>query len=202
MNSIIEPMEKHFISANELLADSFKLAERILQSGFKPDLIVGVWRGGAPVGVAVQEWLNYRGVETDHISIRTSSYKDLDQQEPEVRVYSLDYITDNYRRQHKILLVDDVFDTGRSMRAIIKRLKDLTGDNCPQDIRIAAPWFKPTRNKTDIIPDYYEHEVSQWLVFPHEMKGLSPQEIIAGKPELGEALRPLLPQYTQSEIKK
>ena len=48
-------MEKHFISAQDLLVDSFKLAEQIFDSGFQPHFIVGVWRGGAPVGIAVQE---------------------------------------------------------------------------------------------------------------------------------------------------
>ena len=67
-------MKKRFISADELLIDSFKLADQIFQSGFQPHFIVGVWRGGAPVGIAVQEYLDYRGVETDHIAIRTSSY--------------------------------------------------------------------------------------------------------------------------------
>ena len=62
-------MKKRFISADELLIDSFKLADQIFQSGFKPHFIVGVWRGGAPVGIAVQEYLDYRGLETDHIAI-------------------------------------------------------------------------------------------------------------------------------------
>lgn len=188
-------MQKHYISANELLADSFKLAEKILQDGFIPDLIIGVWRGGAPVGVAIQEWFTYRGLSTDHISIRTSSYSGIDQQEKIVRVYSLDYLIENSNKDSKLLLVDDVFDTGRSMRAIIAELQKQAGDNCPQQIRIAAPWYKPTRNKTNIVPDYYQHEASEWLVFPHEMCGLEPDEIIAGKPELAEALAPLKTPY-------
>ena len=46
---------KQFISASELLEDSFKLASKILASGFKPTFIVGIWRGGAPIGITVQE---------------------------------------------------------------------------------------------------------------------------------------------------
>ena len=52
-------MDKVFISAQELLVDSFKLAHQIYTSGFRPQFIVGVWRGGAPVGIAVQEYLDY-----------------------------------------------------------------------------------------------------------------------------------------------
>ena len=42
-------MDKIYISADELLIDSFKLAKKIYESGFQPQFIVGVWRGGAPV---------------------------------------------------------------------------------------------------------------------------------------------------------
>ena len=52
-------MEKVYISANDLLLDSFRLAEKIVASGFRPDFIIGVWRGGAPVGIAIQEYLEY-----------------------------------------------------------------------------------------------------------------------------------------------
>ena len=66
--------DKQYISAQQLLEDSFRLGARILKSGFRPNFIVGVWRGGSPVGIAVQELLHYFGVDSDHISIRTSSY--------------------------------------------------------------------------------------------------------------------------------
>jgi len=66
--------DKQFISAQSLLEDSWRLAVSILKDRFHPNFIVGVWRGGTPVGIAVQEMLDFYGVHTDHISIRTSSY--------------------------------------------------------------------------------------------------------------------------------
>ena len=48
-------MRKLFIDSNQLLEDSFQLAWKVYKSGFRPNYIVGVWRGGAPVGIAVQE---------------------------------------------------------------------------------------------------------------------------------------------------
>ena len=65
-------MKKHFIQADQLLKDSFNLAWKIFESGFKPDYIIGVWRGGAPVGIAVQEFLDFLDIPSDHIAIRTS----------------------------------------------------------------------------------------------------------------------------------
>ena len=63
---------KKYITADELLLDSFKLGVDIYNSGFRPNFIVGVWRGGTPVGIAIQEILAYLGNESDHIAIRTS----------------------------------------------------------------------------------------------------------------------------------
>src|ERR1700704_4911309 len=73
-------IEKVFISADSLLCDSMDLAMRIVRSGFKPTFLVAIWRGGAPIGIAVQEVLEYHGVIVDHIPIRTSSYVGIDQQ--------------------------------------------------------------------------------------------------------------------------
>ena len=55
-----------------MLEEAFKLAITIFDSGFRPDFIVGIWRGGSTVGIYVQECLQYLGIKTDHISIRTS----------------------------------------------------------------------------------------------------------------------------------
>jgi len=64
--------EKYFINEQELICDSFRLGAQIFESGYRPDFIVGIWRGGSTVGIYVQECLQYLGVKTDHISIRTS----------------------------------------------------------------------------------------------------------------------------------
>lgn len=184
-------MEKTYISAQALLRDSFWLARQVYESGFTPNFIIGVWRGGAPVGIAIQEYLDYVGVETDHIAIRTSSYLGVAKQDKVVRVHGLDYIIDNINADDRVLLVDDVFDSGRSIQAILERLKKKTRRNMPDDIRIACPWYKPSRNTTNIEPHFYVHETDDWLVFPHEIKGLSKDEILAGKPELADTLEGL-----------
>ena len=177
-----------FISAEELLIDSFKLAEQIYQSGFRPQFIVGVWRGGAPVGIAVQEYLDHVGIETDHIAIRTSSYYSIGRQDKEVRVHGLNYIVDNVNADDHLLIVDDVFDSGRSIIAILNELKDKTRRNLPETIKVACPWYKPTRNVTEVTPDFFIHETDSWLVFPHELSGLTAEEIAQAKPEVAAIL--------------
>ena len=78
----------------------------MLDSGFAPTLLLGLWRGGAPVGIAVQELLAYRGIECDHIAIRTASYTGIDQQAREVRVYALGYLIDVLDPEDRLLVID------------------------------------------------------------------------------------------------
>ena len=176
-------MEKRVLSARELLEDSFRLGVEILESGFEPTLIVAIWRGGTPVGMAVQEVLSYCGVEADHIAIRTSSYTGVDQR-GKVAVHGLDYIIKKIRHDDRLLIVDDVFDTGNTIVAVIEEITKRARGNTPGDIRVAVPWYKPTRNETGIKPHYYLKETAEWLVFPHELDALTPEETLVSRPQL------------------
>ncbi|HEB95052.1 MAG TPA: hypoxanthine phosphoribosyltransferase [Sedimenticola thiotaurini] len=176
--------EKIYIGAQDLLLDSFRLGLEIYRSGFRPDFIVGIWRGGTPVGIAVQEILDRQGVNSDHIAIRTTSYTGIGQRNKEVRVHGLGYMIRNINAEDSLLIVDDVFDTGLSIQAVITTLRQRARRNTPQDIRIATPWFKPANNRTDMVPDYYVHETDRWLVFPHELDGLTREEMLENKPGL------------------
>jgi len=181
-------MTKHFITAQELLEDSFRVAAKVYNDGFKPDFIIGIWRGGAPIGIAVQEYFDFKKVETDHIAVRTSSYYGINQQSKEITVHGLHYIIENANADDKLLIVDDVFDSGRSIEALISQIKKQTRLNMPTDVRIACPWYKPQNNKVGIVPDYFVHESDEWLVFPHELSGLTQEEIKSGKSDLSNIL--------------
>ncbi|MDO6639709.1 phosphoribosyltransferase family protein [Shewanella sp. 5_MG-2023] len=175
--------EKHYISAQQLLEDSFKLAAQVYDSGFRPQFIVGIWRGGAPIGIAVQEFYDFKNVETDHIAVRTSSYYGIgtDKQSKKIKVHGLHYIIENANADDGLLIVDDVFDSGRSVDALIDKLQKFMRKNIPTDIRVACPYYKPKNTAVDLKPDYFIHESDEWLVFPHEVSGLNPQEIAEGK---------------------
>lgn len=181
--------EKTFISAQELLEDSFRLGAKILASGFHPDFIIGIWRGGAPVGIAVQEMLEYCNVPTDHISVRTSLYKAINQPARKVRVHGLDYLTRRLNAENALLIVDDVYDSGRSIEAVIAQLSARTRRNMPHQVKVATPWYKPNNNATTRTPDYYIHQTDQWLVFPHEIRGLTETELAQGKTEIHAILK-------------
>jgi len=184
-------LEKVYISSQTLLEDSFKLALQVYESGYRPNYIVGVWRGGAPVGIAVQELLDVMGVESDHIAIRTSSYTGIGERSRHVKVHGLTYLIKRLESEDSLLIVDDVYDSGLSIQQTVLDLKDACKKNAPE-IRIATPYFKPKNNQTDKTPDYYIHETNEWLVFPHELHGLTPDEIREHKPELAEIVDKLV----------
>ena len=185
-------MDKLFIQSEELLKDSFNLAWQVYESGYRPNYIIGVWRGGAPIGIAVQEFLDVLGVPSDHIAIRTSHYKGIDLRDSQVQVYGLNYIIKQVESEDSLLIVDDVHDTGISIQKIISDLQTACKKNTPE-IKVATPYFKPKKNKTERKPDFYIHETEKWLVFPHELEGLSIDEIIEFKPELSDIAEKIKP---------
>ena len=98
-------VKKIWLTADDLLGDSFRLARQVLESGFRPTHLVGIWRGGAPIGIAVQEFFDVHGVECDHIAIRTASYTGIDKQSKTVKVYALGYLIDTLNADDRLLVV-------------------------------------------------------------------------------------------------
>ena len=193
-------MQKRFIEEQGLLEDSYRLAVQIYQSGFRPDFIVGVWRGGSTVGIYVQECLQYLGVETDHIAIRTSYqgrddyFKQLEQG-GQVRAHGLQYLFENLGAEDALLIVDDVYSTGRNVQAVIERLREKCKRNMPADLRIAVPYYRPVGNSAGPAPDYYLQQTEDWLVLPYELTGISREEMQAHKPWIVPLLDELKPGW-------
>jgi hypoxanthine phosphoribosyltransferase len=182
-------LRKTFVSEESLLRDSYRLAVLIYDSGFRPDFIVGIWRGGSTVGIYVQECLQYLGVETDHIAIRTSyrgaeSYQQLVDHPEQIRVHGLRYLLETMNCDDRLLIVDDVYSSGHSIEAVLRRLSEKARRNMPADTRVAVPYYKPARNRTERIPDFFLHRTDDWLVLPYEITGLTEAEIAEHKPWL------------------
>jgi len=114
-------MDKAYITANDLLLDSFRLAAQIHESGFRPDFLIGLWRGGSAVGIAVQELMDFCHIKTDHIAIRTSysgapRYSEMVSKADQIQVHGLQYLLEKLSSHHKLLIVDDVFSVFGSDR--------------------------------------------------------------------------------------
>ncbi|WP_413698686.1 phosphoribosyltransferase [Psychromonas sp. KJ10-10] len=118
-----------------MIEESFQLATQILASGFKPTFIVGLWRGGSSVGIYVQECLQTLGVQTDHISIRTSyagfdHYHQHDEIKAPIRVHGLTYLVKKLNVDDKLLIVDDMYRSGKNVEVTIKELKEDLEKTC------------------------------------------------------------------------
>jgi len=176
-------MDKIYISANELLEDSWRLGLQVLDSGYRPSFVAGIWRGGCPVAIALHELLAFCGVAAAHAAIKTSLYAGIAQTRERVQVHGLDHLLEHLTAADRLLLVDDVHDSGRSIGQVLHELDQAFGGNAPQ-IRVATVWHKPGNNRRGAAPDYFLHRTERWLVFPHELCGLDIDELLAAKPGL------------------
>jgi len=194
-------MQKRFIEEQGLVEDSYRLAVKVYQSGFRPDFIVGVWRGGSTVGIYVQECLQYLGVETDHIAIRTSYqghddyFRQLEQGE-QMRAHGLQYLFENLNADDALLIVDDVYSTGRNVQSVVERLRAKTKCNMARDVRIAAPYYRSNEDASSKAPDYYLQQTEDWLVLPYELTDISRQEMVAHKAWIVPLLDELKPGWS------
>ncbi len=177
-------MDKHYLSANDFLSDSWRLAAAVKASGWKPDLLIALWRGGAAVGVSMHEFFKAAGWTVQHIPLKCASYSGIGENAGEVIFTLGEEIFGMLRKGDKVLVVDDVFDTGKTAKAVKARI-DATG----AEMRMACVYWKPEKNKTDLKPDYFTKDVgNDWIVFPHEIEGLTPEEIKRKDPALAELL--------------
>lgn len=198
-------MKNRIVAADDLLRDSFQLAADIYNAEFRPDFLVGLWRGGSAVGIAVQEGLEHFGVKTDHIAIRTSytgahRYSEMVSQGDSIRVHGLQYLLENLSSHHSMLIIDDVYSTGSSVAAVIKQLARKTRRNLPNDIRIGTVYYRPTE-KTLRTPDYYVHETHEWLVLPYELTGFSIAELREQRKDIAGIVDRLAPYVEGDEDK-
>ena len=187
-------LNKQFLDEQQLILDAFRLGTNIYASGFRPTFIVGLWRGGSAIGIYVQECLQTLGVETDHIAIRTS-YRGkpgydamVSGAQANIRVHGTDYLLDRLNAEDRLLIVDDVFSSGLNIQAAIADLQKDLRRNMPSDVRVATIYQRPAFRRTKLEPDYCLYETADWLVFPYELTGLSPEEIRQHKPYVADLL--------------
>lgn len=190
--AVTAPRAKRFVDAQHHLEASFKLARLIYESEFRPSFIVGLWRGGSTVGIAVQECLEYLGVSSDHIAIRTSyagvaSYESAPAEQRKIRVHGTQYLLETLTAEDRLLIVDDVYSSGRSMRAVLERLDERLRKNLPGEIRTAAVWYREDTD-TERGPDFYLEKTTDWLVLPYELTGVAEASLRQHKPALGPML--------------
>jgi uncharacterized protein len=166
---MVKILKKKFVDGVVLTRYSFHLAKKIYDSGFIPDYILMIARGGFPISIAIHEYFRYKNIEIEHGAVRAVSYKNIGQRKIETQIVGMDNL--KIQPQAKILIIDDIFDTGRTIAKVLSLLPKNTKK------KIAVIHYKPSNNKTTIIPDYYIKTTKDWLIYPHEIDGLSSKEL-------------------------
>lgn len=175
-------MDKFYLTANDYQREIWRLAAEIRKSPWRPDCLVGLWRGGAPVAIGVHEFLRATGWNVRHLPLKCWSYSGIGENADEVRFLFEEEVFALFKPGEKVLFLDDVFDTGRTAAAVKERMARTGADS-----RIACVYWKPEKNRTTLKPDYFAKALGgEWLVFPHELDGLSPEEIRRKDPILAD----------------
>ncbi len=161
------------ISPQRFLEMSFSLGRRLFESGIRPKHTVSVWRGGTPVGLGVDAFFRSRGVFMNHTTIATESYTGIGQQ-GSVVVKGLEHVIDVVCREDDLLILDDVYESGRTIEAIVETLRRRARANCPERIVVGTLHHKPEKQKYHGIPLVAVEELpgEVWIDYPHELADL------------------------------
>lgn len=132
------------------------IAKRIRRNGFKPDIILGVSRGGWPPARVMSDLLenpNVVNVAAEfYIGVAETRDKPVITQPVSVSV-----------KDKKVLVVDDIADTGQSLKLVLSHLEE----EGASEVKTTTIYYKPW---SALIPDYYEKKTTLWIIFPWERK--------------------------------
>lgn len=143
------------LSWDDIISMSMKLANLVKNSGFQPDYLIGVARGGLVPLRILSDLFNNNKI----FIINVKLYKDIDERAEEIIfVQEIDKDISG----HKVLVVDDVADTGITLKAVVDYIR---GKLKPAEMKVATLHYKPW---SAIKPDYYLEEVTEWIVYPWE----------------------------------
>ena len=141
---------------NQIYDMLLNLAEKIRENGFKPDIIVGVSRGGWPPARVLSDLLDNPNLA----NVRAEFYLGVAETKGEP---TLTQPVSAPVAGKKVLIVDEIADTGKSLKLI----KEHLAEKSAAEVKIVTVYYKPW---SIIMPDYYEEETSRWIVFPWEIK--------------------------------
>lgn len=161
------------ITPSELMVQGLKLGKRLYQTGFRPKHAVSIWRGGTAVGLHVDAYFRMQGLSINHTTIATESYTGMGKQD-EVVVKGLEHVIQSACREDGLLILDDVYETGNTIRAIVETLKKKARANTPERIMVGTLHRKPDKSAFKNIEVQCLEDIagSTWIDYPHELADL------------------------------
>jgi hypoxanthine phosphoribosyltransferase len=181
-------MQKEFLQYDVVRDNALKLAHRIYSDGFVPDVIYVSLRGGAYLGNVISEYfkvINRRGRPVYYAAVVARSYTDVRKSE-QIKVEGWTYAPEYLRHGDKVLLVDDIFDSGTTINHLAGII--LNKGIPREDLKVAVhdyKYFFDRKPQLAIQPDYWcrrhdlsVHDEDRWIHYmSHELVGLSPEEL-------------------------
>ncbi|MDR0494824.1 MAG: phosphoribosyltransferase [Treponema sp.] len=181
-------MKKEFLQFDTVRNNGIKLAFRIYSAGFVPDIIYVSLRGGAYLGNMISEYFKvvHKGERpVYYAAVVARSYTDV-AKATKIQIDGWTYPPERLKKGNKVLLVDDIFDTGRTINHLARIILDRGIQR--SDMKIAVHDYKVFTDKPNqlpIQPDYWcrKHEMTTkdeecWVHYmSHELVGLSQAEI-------------------------
>jgi len=181
-------MRKEFLAYNTVRNNALKMAHRIHMDGFIPDVIYVSLRGGVYLGNVISEYFKIiqSGTRPVYYAVVVAhSYTGVRESNTRVKVEGWTYSPDHLRTGDKVLLVDDIFDSGRTINYLAEIILD---KGIPRsDLKIAVHDYKffPSSEHLVIQPDYWcrKHDRSNntedlWIHYSsHELIGLTKEEL-------------------------
>ncbi|MDR0497176.1 MAG: phosphoribosyltransferase [Treponema sp.] len=196
-------MKKEFLTYDVVRNNALKMAHRIHDDGFIPDVIYVSLRGGVYLGNVISEYFKIvqrRARPVYYAAVVARSYTGVRESE-EIKVEGWTYSTEALRTGDKVLLVDDIFDSGRTINHLSQII--MSKGIPRRDLKVAVHDYKFIYDKNKqlpVQPDYWsrKHELSVndedlWIHYlSHELIGLSHAELeehyFSIDPELREVL--------------
>lgn len=189
-------MQLLHLDPDAFLIDTFRLGKKIYQSGFRPRHAISIWRGGTPVGLGVDAFFRSRGLNFSHTTIATDSYTGIGEQ-GQVTVKNLEHLAQVICPEDGLLIIDDVYESGNTIKRIVELLGKMARANRPKDIRVATVHHKPGKTVYDELPLFTLQEIDEkvWIDYPHELADLvddadpEDQRLRSKSPDVWKALR-------------
>ncbi|MDH4212983.1 MAG: phosphoribosyltransferase [Candidatus Thorarchaeota archaeon] len=147
-------MDYLILSWQDVYNLTLQLSERIVTSGYRPDIIVGIARGGWIPARILSDVLYMESLQ----NIRIEYYTDVGVKGKEPKITQP--LTGSLEGQ-SVLIVDEIADTGDSLHHAINHVRSLG----VEEQRSAVIHLKPTSHVT---PDYFMVQTSSWVVYPWE----------------------------------
>lgn len=182
-------MTKEFLPYDVVRNDALKLAYKMYnEDNFVPDVIYCSLRGGAYMANVISEY--YKLVRKDghpvlYAAVVARSYTDIRQSSPRVYVDGWTYPPANLRPGDQIMLVDDIYDSGNTINALVNILMDYGVPR--KNIKVVVHDYKKVsyRNSLPVVPDYWcrilevnNPQEDRWIHYmSHELIGLEKDEL-------------------------